>query len=167
MIEAFDLRKRFGAVEVLRGLDLSIARGRVTAIVGPNGAGKTTFIKSVLGLARPDSGTLTFDGVAIGDDDAYRARIGYMPQLARVPEHRAGEEPLHLRRGPRGTTKVAGQLAAAAGTPGEPAARRRAAVHRVADAASGGRRAAPAARRSRTAASRPSAAASGAVARTQ
>ena len=90
MIEARGLRKRFGAVEVLRGLDLGIARGRVTAIVGPNGAGKTTFIKSVLGLARPDSGTLTFDGVPIGDDDAYRARIGYMPQLARFPEHMTG-----------------------------------------------------------------------------
>ena len=115
MIEAVELRKRFGAVEVLRGLDLRIARGRVTAIVGPNGAGKTTFIKSVLGLARPDSGTLTFDGVAIGDDDAYRARIGYMPQLARFPEHMTGEELIHLLRDLRGSSQVDGQLVDAFG----------------------------------------------------
>ena len=119
MIEAKALRKRFGAVEVLRGLDLSIVRGRVTAIVGPNGAGKTTFIKSVLGLARPDSGTLTFDGVAIGDDDAYRARIGYMPQLARFPEHMTGEELIHLLRDLRGSTEVDGQLVDAFGIQGE------------------------------------------------
>ena len=115
MIEARGLRKRFGAVEVLRGLDLHIARGRVTAIVGPNGAGKTTFIKSVLGLARPDSGTLTFDG----DDDAYRARIGYMPQLARFPEHMTGEELIHLLRDLRGGGEVNEELVDAFGIQGE------------------------------------------------
>jgi Cu-processing system ATP-binding protein len=102
MIEARGLTKRFGAVDVLRGLDLHIARGRVTAIVGPNGAGKTTFIKSVLGLTRPDGGTLTFDGTPIGDDEAYRARIGYMPQIARFPEHLTGAELLELLRDLRG-----------------------------------------------------------------
>ena len=102
MIEARGLRKRFGSVQVLCGLDLRIARGRVTAIVGPNGAGKTTFIKSVLGLTRPDGGTLTFDGVPIGNDVAYRARIGYMPQVARFPEHLTGMELLDLLRDLRG-----------------------------------------------------------------
>ncbi len=119
MIDAVGLRKRFGAVEVLRGLDLHIARGRVTAIVGPNGAGKTTFIKSVLGLARPDSGTLTFDGVAISDDDAHRTRIGYMPQLARFPEHMTGEELIHLLRDLRGSSEVDDQLVKAFGIPAE------------------------------------------------
>ena len=103
MIEAHELCKRFGTVDVLRGLDLRIARGRVTAIVGPNGAGKTTFIKSVLGLTRPDSGTLTFDGVQIGDDDSYRARIGYMPQIARFPDHMTGSQLLALLRELRGS----------------------------------------------------------------
>ena len=110
MIVARDLRKRFGAVEVLRGLDLRIARGRVTAIVGPNGAGKTTFIKSVLGLTRPDTGTLTFDGAEIGDDDAYRARIGYMPQIARFPENLTGRELLDLLRDLRGGCPVNDRL---------------------------------------------------------
>ena len=111
MIVARGLRKQFGAVEVLRGLDLRMARGRVTAIVGPNGAGKTTFIKSVLGLTRPDGGTLTFDGVAIGNDDAYRARIGYMPQIARFPEHLTGAELLDLLRDLRGGGAVTERLA--------------------------------------------------------
>ena len=86
MLEIRGLTKRFGALEVLRGVDLAFRPGRVTAVVGHNGAGKTTLIKSVLGLTRPDGGTVLLDGVpAIGDD--YRARIGYMPQIARFPEN--------------------------------------------------------------------------------
>ena len=119
MIEARGLRKRFGAVDVLRGLDLSITRGRVTAVVGPNGAGKTTFIKSVLGLARPDSGTLTFAGEVIGEDEAYRARIGYMPQLARFPEHMTGAELIQLLRELRGGAAVNDQLVTELGIQGE------------------------------------------------
>ncbi|MGI9625331.1 MAG: ATP-binding cassette domain-containing protein, partial [Longimicrobiales bacterium] len=49
MIRVEDLRKRFGPVEVLKGVDLSIETGRITAVVGPNGSGKTTLIKMVLG----------------------------------------------------------------------------------------------------------------------
>lgn len=115
MIEARGLTKRYGAVDVLRGLDLHVARGQVTAIVGPNGAGKTTFIKSVLGLTRPDSGTLTFDGVPVGDDDAYRARIGYMPQIARFPDHMTGHDLLGLLRDLRGGSAVQERLAAPLG----------------------------------------------------
>src|SRR5688500_4281671 len=87
MISIRGLTKRFGGLDVLRGLDLDIQPARVTAIVGPNGAGKTTLIKTVLGLTRPDGGQLRFDGEAIGDDPGYRERIGYMPQIARFPEN--------------------------------------------------------------------------------
>jgi Cu-processing system ATP-binding protein len=88
MITIRGLVKRFGRLDVLRGIDLDIQPGRVTAIVGPNGAGKTTLIKTMLGLSRPDAGTLIFDGVPIHHDDpAYRARIGYMPQIARFPDN--------------------------------------------------------------------------------
>jgi Cu-processing system ATP-binding protein len=115
MISARGLRKRFGTEEVLRGLDLDIARGRVTAIVGANGAGKTTFIKSVLGLTRTDAGTLTFDGDPIGTGDAYRARIGYMPQVARFPDHMTGAELLDLLRDLRGGAVPLEQLIAPLG----------------------------------------------------
>ncbi|MEP6990904.1 MAG: ABC transporter ATP-binding protein [bacterium] len=106
-------------MEVLRGLDLRIARGRVTAIVGPNGAGKTTFIKSVLGLTRPDAGTLAFDGTPIARDDAYRARIGYMPQIARFPDHMTGAELLELLQSLRGGDATDERLVDAFGLQGE------------------------------------------------
>ncbi|OYV64792.1 MAG: hypothetical protein B7Z72_12840 [Gemmatimonadetes bacterium 21-71-4] len=79
-------------------MDLSIATGRVTAILGPNGAGKTTFLKLILGLARPGGGTLLFDGQPVNGDCAYRARIGYMPQLARFPENLTGRELIAMVR---------------------------------------------------------------------
>lgn len=102
MILAHGLCKRFGEVKVLRSLDVVIERGRVTAIVGPNGAGKTTFIKCLLGLTRPDSGLLMFDGASVRDDDLYRARLGYMPQIAKFPENLSGEELFALLRTLRG-----------------------------------------------------------------
>jgi Cu-processing system ATP-binding protein len=87
MIQLSALSKSFGPIEVLRSVDLTVRRGRVMAIVGPNGAGKTTLIKSILGLTHPDSGRIVIDGVGVGRDDSYRARIGYMPQISRFPEH--------------------------------------------------------------------------------
>ena len=102
MIEIKGLTKSFGRQRVLQGIDLSIAPGRVTAIVGHNGAGKTTLIKAILGLSRPDGGTITLDGKPIGDDPAYRARIGYMPQIARFPENLSGGELLDMIKDLRG-----------------------------------------------------------------
>jgi Cu-processing system ATP-binding protein len=103
MIEIKGLAKRFGALEVLRSVDLSIRRGHVTAIVGPNAAGKTTLIKMILGLTRPDAGAILVDGRDIvGDGDAYRERIGYMPQSPRLPENLTGAEVLAMLRDLRG-----------------------------------------------------------------
>jgi len=99
LVEVAGLSKRFGKLEVLRGIDLRLRRGRVTAIVGPNGSGKTTLIKSVLGLVHPDAGHVTFDGEAVAPGDvAYRARIGYMPQRAAFPENLTGREVLAMLR---------------------------------------------------------------------
>ena len=52
------LRKRFGAADVLRGADLSLAPGRIVALLGPSGCGKTTLLRCVAGLERPDAGTI-------------------------------------------------------------------------------------------------------------
>jgi Cu-processing system ATP-binding protein len=87
MIVASGVTKRFGTLQVLKGIDLVLGRGRVTAILGPNAAGKTTFIKVLLGLTRPDAGTVLLDGGPLGDDPSYRAEIGYMPQLPPFPEN--------------------------------------------------------------------------------
>lgn len=92
------LRKRFGRREVLRGLELSIAPGRITAIVGPNAAGKTTLIKAILGLVRrrAGDGSIRLDGVELNGDCGYRQRIGYMPQTPQFPEQLTGREILDL-----------------------------------------------------------------------
>jgi Cu-processing system ATP-binding protein len=104
MIEVRSLAKSFGPLPVLRGIDLALRPGRITAIVGPNAAGKTTLIKTMLGLIRPDVGELLFDGTPVRSDGAHRARIGYMPQIARFPDHLTGAELIamltDLRRGP-------------------------------------------------------------------
>jgi Cu-processing system ATP-binding protein len=102
MIEITKLTKRFGANEVLRGVDLHIERGRVTGIIGPNGAGKTTLLKLLLGLSHPTSGELRIDGKLVGDDESYRARIGYMPQIARFPENLTASELFAMLRDLRG-----------------------------------------------------------------
>src|SRR3954465_484330 len=98
MIAAQSLSKRFGAQEVLRGVDFSLRAGAVTGLVGPNGAGKTTLIKLLLGLARPDSGLITMNGAPTPGEE-YRRRIGYMPQMARFPENLTAREVIALLRG--------------------------------------------------------------------
>ena len=106
MIEITSLTKRFGRLEVLRGVDLSIARGRITAVLGPNGAGKSTMIKCVLGLVRPDKGDITLDGKSILGDPRVRSRIGYMPQTPHLPENLTGADLLALVRALRGPQVV-------------------------------------------------------------
>jgi Cu-processing system ATP-binding protein len=98
VISIAGLTKRYGTHDVLRGLELEITAGRVTAIVGPNGTGKTTLIKAILGLVRADAGTITVDGALVGDDCGYRARIGYMPQIPRFPQNLTGAELLAMLR---------------------------------------------------------------------
>jgi Cu-processing system ATP-binding protein len=88
--------KRFGARRVLADVSFSVPAGRLVALLGPNGSGKTTLIKSVLGLVRPDAGTITLDGVVLTGNDAVRSRLGYMPQLPRLPEHLTARDVLHL-----------------------------------------------------------------------
>lgn len=73
------ITKRYGAdVVAVDDLTLSVARGALIGFLGPNGAGKTTTVRSIVGMVRPDAGTITWDGQPIDDD--VRRRIGYMPQ---------------------------------------------------------------------------------------
>jgi Cu-processing system ATP-binding protein len=102
MIEIVDLKKSFGRLDVLKGVDVSVATGRITGVVGPNGAGKSTLLKSLLGLIRPTSGEIRIDGRAVGDDESYRARVGYMPQMGRFPENLSARELFDTMRDLRG-----------------------------------------------------------------
>ena len=96
MIRFEAVRKRFGAREVLRGVDVDARQGRVLALVGPNAAGKTTLIKALLGLTRMDGGRISIGGAPIDPRGAYRARIGYMPQIANFPENLTGADLLEM-----------------------------------------------------------------------
>ena len=71
MIQLHDIRKSFGSLEVLKGIDLTIGKGEVVSIVGPSGAGKTTLLQIIGTLDRPDSGRVLFDGV---DVSAYKEK---------------------------------------------------------------------------------------------
>ena len=71
MIQLHDIRKSFGTLEVLKGIDLTINRGEVVSIVGPSGAGKTTLLQILGTLDRPDSGQVLFDGI---DVSAYKEK---------------------------------------------------------------------------------------------
>lgn len=96
MIRLQKIRKSFGPLEVLRSVELDIVPGRITAIVGPNGSGKTTLIKMLLGLVKPDSGRIAWDGHTLNGDWHYRSRVGYMPQIVRFPENLTGRELLEM-----------------------------------------------------------------------
>ena len=80
-IEVSGLTKRYGRVEALWDVDLSVRRGEVFGLVGPNGAGKTTLIKGLVGALRPSGGVARVMGLnPLKDRAELRQRIGYMPQ---------------------------------------------------------------------------------------
>lgn len=75
------LTKSYGRHRVLRGIDLSLERGRAYALVGVNGAGKSTLIELLCGVRRPDSGQIFLDGKELRHrSDSDRRPVGYMPQ---------------------------------------------------------------------------------------
>ncbi|MBP3738939.1 MAG: ABC transporter ATP-binding protein [Muribaculaceae bacterium] len=87
MIEAKNIVKNYGSLQVLRGVDVSIAQGEVVSIVGPSGAGKTTLLQILGTLDRPDRGTVTYDGTdmtRMSDNELARFRnknIGFVFQF--------------------------------------------------------------------------------------
>jgi lipooligosaccharide transport system ATP-binding protein len=93
ILEIRGLRKSFGTNEVVRGLDLSIARGECFALLGPNGAGKTTTLRLCLGLTSPDAGTITLGGLPVPlKGREARIRVGVVPQMDNLdPDFTASE----------------------------------------------------------------------------
>jgi Cu-processing system ATP-binding protein len=87
MISIENINKRFRKLQALDGINARFDKGQVIALIGPNGSGKTTLIKSILGLVKPDSGVIAFDGKPVNGDFAYRKNIGYMPQIGRYPDN--------------------------------------------------------------------------------
>lgn len=80
-----NLRKSYKGREVVRGVRIEVQRGEIVGLLGPNGAGKTTSFYMIVGLVRPDAGTVTFDGHNVTQMPMYRrARLG-MGYLAQEP----------------------------------------------------------------------------------
>jgi zinc transport system ATP-binding protein len=75
LIGARGLDKRFGARPVLTGVDIAVHGGEIVTLIGPNGAGKTTLLRILLGLMKPDAGSVMSKG---------GLRIGYMPQRVEI-----------------------------------------------------------------------------------
>ncbi len=85
MIDARDVRKRFGHNEVLRGVSLRVARGEVVAVIGPSGSGKSTFLRCLNHLETIDSGHVAIEGQTLATTDA-QGRCAYAPdaELRRI-----------------------------------------------------------------------------------
>ncbi len=96
-IRAEGLRKQYGDVVALDGVDLEVAEGTVLGLLGPNGAGKTTTVRVLTTLLRPDAGRAEVAGVDVTADPAeVRRRIGLAGQYAAVDERLTGQENLFM-----------------------------------------------------------------------
>lgn len=87
MIQITNLQKRFKKLQALNNINAEFNKGQVISLIGPNGSGKTTLIKSILGLVKPDSGSILFNNVPVTEKVQYRDQIGYMPQIGRYPDN--------------------------------------------------------------------------------
>ncbi|HUX29060.1 MAG TPA: ATP-binding cassette domain-containing protein [Thiobacillus sp.] len=82
MLKVRGLTKRYGDIEVVRGLDLNVRRGECFGLLGPNGAGKTTTLRLLLGLIEPDAGSIELAGIAVPQHAREaRMKIGVVPQM--------------------------------------------------------------------------------------
>ena len=80
MLQIRNLSKSFGNLQVLRNVDLHVKPGSILGLVGPNGGGKSTLLRCLVGVVRPDEGSISVQGIdAIADNLEARRRIGYAP----------------------------------------------------------------------------------------
>jgi len=93
MVTVDSVSRSFGTTLAVDTLCFSVNPGEVFALLGPNGAGKTTTIKMILGLLKPDSGIVTFQGQPVTvEDNQYKSKIGYVPENGALYENLTANE---------------------------------------------------------------------------
>src|SRR6202789_102400 len=123
MIEACDLRKRFGATVALDGIDLQVPAGAILGVLGPNGAGKTTAVRILTTLSIPDGGSARVAGHdVVREAPAVQRNIGVTAQDATLDEVLSGRENLVMIGRLSGLRRIeaktrAGRLLEQLGTP--------------------------------------------------
>lgn len=97
MLEVRNLDVRFGATDILRNVEFSVSPGAIVGLIGRNGAGKTTTLRAIMGLVKPVSGTVTFEGKDLVKAPAHQRTsfgIGYAPEDRRLIPDMTVEENL-------------------------------------------------------------------------
>src|SRR5690554_542167 len=98
IIEVSGLKKSYGSVEAVKGIDFYVERGSLFAFLGPNGAGKSTTINILGTLLRPDEGEIIIDGYTLGkDDDKIRSIIGMVFQDHVLDDELTVKENMYIR----------------------------------------------------------------------
>ncbi|MFD1623846.1 ABC transporter ATP-binding protein [Azospirillum griseum] len=103
MLRVEGLQVWYGHAHILTGVDLTVGRGEVVALIGRNGAGKTTTLKAIMGLAESRRGNVTFDGRPIGTLPPHaiaRLGLGYVPEDRRIFADLTVDENLEVGRQP-------------------------------------------------------------------
>ncbi len=92
------VRKHYGAIHAVDGIDLDIRAGELFGLIGHNGAGKSTLFKMMLGLVQPTSGDIRINGACVrgGNFRAVRRKIGYLPENVILYDNLTGLETLHF-----------------------------------------------------------------------
>lgn len=92
-VKLTSVSKRYGDITAVDYLDLDIKKGEIFGLLGPNGSGKSTTLKMILGLVKPDSGSVNVLGINVEDDPvAVKRKVGYVPESPRVYEFLTGLE---------------------------------------------------------------------------
>src|ERR1700749_506728 len=113
VLEVKALRAGYGAIEILRGVDLDVGAGEIVALLGSNGAGKSTLNNNISGLYRPFSGTIRFEGKDIAGAPATRiveAGLVQVPEGRRVFPNLTVRENLEMGSYRRGRARRAETL---------------------------------------------------------
>lgn len=109
MIELQGVRKSFGSLEVLKGIDAEVRKGEVVCVIGPSGSGKSTILRCINGLERYNAGRITVDGELVDADAAsivsIRTQVAMVFQRFNLFPHRTAlenviEGPIFVKRSP-------------------------------------------------------------------